>query len=148
MAIRGRSIRSLTPEELQFFELALAERGLHALDHLLRARPLSAETLRQLVGHLVAADRQKRQSEAANAKHSTHQKARAWVCKHCEKNRRRYASKIAYATDASALVVAKFGISVKPTTIARDWLPGGLLFGKWVELTEAHLLVSGGQEVP
>lgn len=133
-ALLSRAGQHLSPGDMQSYERAIFDGDLASLGRLLDGRPLTAANLLQLVNHLTAVEKQSRQRAAANSRHATRKAAREWACRHCEKNRHRFDSKIEYATAASALVQTKFGISVKPTTIARDWLDPGILFGKLVQV--------------
>ena len=107
----------------------LASRNATAIDGLLLSGLVSADVLLLAVDQFLKSERTRLQRAAANARHAKLKKAREWVNSHCDVHRVRFASKIKYAREASALVYRRFGVEVKPQTIARDWLPAGIVFG-------------------
>lgn len=94
------------------------------LEKLLLKSPISARTLMELAGYLLAADNRERQQSAANKKHLVSKTAREFVCKLWHKDRVRYKFNIEFSTAAASAVLKKFNFSVKPETISRDWLKG------------------------
>lgn len=107
----------------------IAAKDVKALEELLAGCAITSAVLLHAVGILARSDNSMRQRSAANARHASVQKAKQWVNAHCETHRVRFPSKIKYAREASALVYVRFGVEVKPQTIARDWLPAGVCFG-------------------
>lgn len=94
------------------------------LDILLKQRPIDAKSLRYLVSYLKSLANSQRQQDAANKKHIANKAARQWVQKFWHQDRSKYSTNIEFSTIAASKVVTKFKVSIKPETIARDWLRG------------------------
>lgn len=102
--------------------LSRGEGGQKSLQALLKIRPIDAEVLEALAGLLQAAALRQRQQSAANSKHHLTRKAKEFVSRMWAKNLSDRGTNKAFSENAAWRVFTKFGVEVKPETIARDWL--------------------------
>lgn len=122
MTTRAKKVgngRAVDPAE---FVSALGD--VDQLTQLLKRKPIDAKTLIALVAHLVAAETTKRQKFAANKKHEKTQTAKKFTIDFWHKKRCQYRFNKDFSIAAAAVVLQKYGVSVKAETIARDWLRG------------------------
>ena len=98
---------------------AAAEDDVEALARLVRDRPPDAACLLFLVRLAERAGRSQHQKHAAQSKNAA---ARAFAVKAYECRADLRESKAAFARRCVMSVKRRFGLTVKPVTIARDWL--------------------------
>lgn len=95
-----------------------------ALQGLLDQQPINACDLVELVTALRIADASSRQRELAEKRHRERKNAMQHVRDLWPDQAPRNGAKKEFSERMSSVVLNKFGVKVKPTTIARDWLRG------------------------
>ena len=126
LAKPSAALMKVSGDYLTAISLALSDdfEGVRTIDLLLERAPMDARLLLALAQSLMSAGKANHQKNAANKKHAQTRKAMEFATRYWDIHGAKFNKKIEIAEVIADKALTRFKVTVKPSTVARDWLKG------------------------